>query len=116
MFYIVNFENLDVIFDMFMLIDEFIIVNLVKVIWRFKINVKNLIIKKLKDFAKNFNNKKVVFALICVDIDKITITNDFVILIVFEQIKKYLKQFDDKKIKLLFEQKNNYYTINLIKD
>ena len=30
--------------------------------------------------------------------------------------QKYLKQFDNKKTKLLFKQKNNYYTINLIKN
>ena len=75
-----------------------------------------MIIEKFKDFAKNFNNKKIVFALICVDVDKITITNDFVILIVFEQVKKYSKQFDNKKIKLLFKQKSSYYAINLIKN
>ena len=73
-------------------------------------------IEKFKDFAKNFNNKKIVFVLICVDIDKVIVTNDFVISIVFKQIKKYLKQFDDKKIKLLFKQKSNYYAINLIKN
>ena len=99
-----------------MLIDKFIIVNSIKITWRFKINVKNLIIEKSKDFAKNLNNKKIVFALVCVDVDKITITNDFVISTVFKQVKKYLKQFDDKKIELLFKQKNNYYTINLIKN
>ena len=75
-----------------------------------------MIIKKFKDFAKNLNNKKIVFALICVDVSRVTITNNFVILIVFKQIKKYSKQFDDKKVKLLFKQKNNYYTINLIKN
>ena len=75
-----------------------------------------MIIEKFKNFAKNFNNKKVVFALICVDIDKITITNNFVILIVFKQVKKYSKQFDNKKTELLFKQKNSYYTINLIKN
>ena len=111
-----DFEDFDVIFDMFMLVDEFIIVNLVEIIWRFKINVKNLIIEESKNFAKNFNDEKIVFALVCVDVDKVTITNDFVILIVFEQVKKYSKQFDDKKIKLLFEQKNSYYAIDLIKD
>ena len=116
MFYIVNFENFNVIFDILMLIDEFIIVNSVKIIWRFKINVKNLIIEKFKDFAKNFNNKKLVFVLICVDVDKVTIINNFVISTVFKQIKKYLKQFDDKKTELLFKQKNNYYTIDLIKN
>ena len=62
-----------------------------------------MIIEKFKDFAKNFNNKKIVFVLICVDVDKITITNDFVILTVFKQIKKYSKQFNNKKIELLFE-------------
>ena len=75
-----------------------------------------MIIEKFKNFAKNFNNKKIVFALICVDVDKITIINNFVISTVFKQIKKYLKQFDNKKIKLLFEQKSNYYTINLMKN
>ena len=79
-----NFKDFDIIFDIFMLIDEFIIVNSVKITWQFKINVKNLIIEKFKDFAKNFNNKKIVFVLICVNVDKITITNDFVILIVFK--------------------------------
>ena len=73
-------------------------------------------IEKFKNFAKNLNNKKIVFALICVDVDKITITNDFVILIVFKQIKKYSKQFNDKKIELLFEQKSSYHTIDLIKN
>ena len=116
MFYVVNFENFNVIFDMLMLINKFIIVNLIKVIWRFKINVKNLTIEKLKNFAKNFNDKKIVFALICVDVNKITIINNFVILTVFKQVKKYLKQFNNKKIKLLFEQKSSYYTINLMKN
>ena len=101
---------------MFILINEFIIVNLTKTIQRFKINVKNLIIEKFKDFAKNFNNKKTVFALICVDVDKVTIINNFVISIVFKQVKKYSKQFDNKKTELLLKQKSNYYTINLIKN
>ena len=101
---------------MSILVDEFIIVNPAKAIWRFKINVKNLTIEKPKDFAKNFNNKKIVFALVCADVDEITITNDFVISIVFEQIKKYSKQFDDKKTELLFKQKNSYHTIDLIKN
>ena len=73
-------------------------------------------IEKFKNFAKNLNNKKIVFALICVNVDKITITNDFVILTVFKQIKKYSKQFNDKKIELLFEQKSSYHTIDLIKN
>ena len=73
-------------------------------------------IEKFKNFAKNLNNKKIVFVLVCVDVDKITITNDFVILIVFKQIKKYLKQFNNKKTKLLLKQKNNYYAIDLIKN
>ena len=75
-----------------------------------------MIIKKFKNFTKNFNNKKIIFVLVCVDVNKVTITNDFVILIVFKQIKKYSKQFDDKKIELLFKQKNSYYAIDLIKD
>ena len=79
-----DFEDFDVIFDMLMLIDEFIIVNSAKAIWRFKINVKNLAIEEPKNFAKNFNNKKVVFALVCVDVDEITVINDFVISTVSE--------------------------------
>ena len=73
-------------------------------------------IKKFKDFVKSFNNEKIVFVLVCVNVDKVTVTNDFVILIVFKQVKEYLKQFNNKKIELLLEQKNSYYTINLIKN
>ena len=73
-------------------------------------------IKEFKDFAKNLNNKKIVFVLVCVDVNKVTITNNFVISTVFEQIKKYSKQFNNKKIELLFKQKNSYYAIDLIKN
>ena len=75
-----------------------------------------MIIKEFKNFAKNFNDEKTVFVLVCVDVDEVTITNDFVISTVFEQVKKYSKQFDDKKTELLFEQKSSYYAIDLMKD
>ena len=57
LFYVVNFKNFDVIFDMLMLIDNVIIINLTKTKWSFKINIKKLIIEKFKKFAKNLKNK-----------------------------------------------------------
>ena len=73
-------------------------------------------IEKPKNFAKSLNNKKIIFVLICVDIDKITITNDFIVSIISKQLNEYLKQFDNKIAKILIKQKNTYYTINLIKN
>ena len=84
LFYVVDFEDFDVIFDMLMLVDEFIIVNSAKTIWRFKINAKNLAIEEPKNFAKNFNDEKIVFALVCADVGEVTVINDFVISTVSE--------------------------------
>ena len=60
-------------------------------------------------------NQHAIYVLICVNIDKST-QKTFIILKVSKKIKNFKKQFDDKKIDILFEQKNNYYTIDLIKN
>ena len=38
------------------------------------------------------------------------------ILKISKKVKNFEEQFDDKKIDILFEQKNNYYAIDLIKN
>ena len=60
-------------------------------------------------------NQHVIYILICIDINKST-SKDFTILKILKKIKNFEKQFDDKKINILFEQKNNYYTIDLIEN
>ena len=60
-------------------------------------------------------NQHAVYALICVDINKST-QKDFTILKILKKIKNFEEQFDDKKVDILFEQKNNYYAIDLIEN
>ena len=92
-----------------------IIIDSTKTKWCFKINFKKLIIEKFKNFAKNLKNEQIVFVLICVDV--VTQTQfDFKIFEVFEQIKNFESQFDDKKIEILFENMNNFHAIDLIKN
>ena len=38
------------------------------------------------------------------------------ILKISKKVKNFKKQFNDKKTNILFEQKNNYYTIDLIEN
>ena len=74
---------------------------------------KKLIIEELKDFAKNLREEQVVFALVCVGVVAQAQT-DFKEIEVFEQVKNFKLQFNDKIIEILFKQKSSYYTIDLI--
>ena len=114
LFYAVDFEGPDVIFGMPMLADESIIVDPAEATWRFKINAKNLAIEEPKDFAKNLNGEKAVFALVCAGVGEVTATNDSVVPTVPEQVKEYSEQFDDKKAGLLPEQKGSHHAIDLM--
>ena len=67
-FYVVKFTKLDIIFDMFMLIEHNIVLNSQTINWRFKINFEKLKIKKFKKFVKTFKKQNQIFALICVDV------------------------------------------------
>ena len=72
LFYAMNFEKFNVILNMSMLIDNFIILNSITINWRFNVNKFKLTIEKSKNFAKNFQKKSIVFVLICANVDKST--------------------------------------------
>ena len=76
LFYAMNFENFNIILNMSMLIDNFIVLNSTTTNWRFNVNNFKLILKTSKNFAKNFQKKFVVFALICANVDEST-SNQF---------------------------------------
>ena len=76
LFYAMNFEKFDVILNMSMLTNNFIILNSTMTNWRFNVKNFKLILKTSKNFAKNFQKKFVVFVLICANVDKST-SNQF---------------------------------------
>ena len=114
LFYAVNFENFDIILNISMLIDNFIVLNSTTTNWRFKVNNFKLILKTSKIFTKNLKKKLVVFVLICANVDKST-SNQFQILKIFKQIKDFESIFDDKMIEILIDDKNVHDVIDLIK-
>ena len=109
-----NFKKFDVILNMSMLINNFIVLNSTTTNWRFNIKNFKLILKTSKNFAKNFQKKFVVFVLICANVNKLT-SNQFQILKIFKQIKNFESIFDNKIIEILINDKNVHYVINLIK-
>ena len=74
-----------------------------------------MIIEKSKKFAKNLINHQIVFVLICANVVEST-TNEFNASIISNEFKKYVEQFDNEKIEMLFDQKNNNHAIDLIKN
>ena len=60
-------------------------------------------------------DEQIVFALICVDVATQT-QLDFKVFEIFEQIKNFESQFDDKKTEILFENMSNFHAIDLIKN
>ena len=72
-----------------------------------------MILKKSKIFAKSFQKKSIVFVLICANVDKSTL-NQIQILKISKQIKNFKSTFDNKIIKILIDDKNVYYVIDLI--
>ena len=115
LFYAMNFEKFNVILNMSMLIDNFIILNLTTTNWRFNVNNFKLTIEKSKNFAKSFQKKSIVFVLICANVDELT-QNNIQILKISKQIKNFKSTFNDKIIEILFNDKNVHYVIDLIKN
>ena len=114
-FYAVNFEKFDVILNISMLIDNFIILNSTTTSWRFNVNNFKLTIEKSKNFAKSFQKKSILFVLICANVDEST-QNNIQILKVSKQVKNFKSTFDDKMTEILIDDKNAHHAIDLIKN
>ena len=81
-------------------------------IWRFEINLKKITIQFFKNFF-NFDDKILVYALICITLD-VKITLEMRKLLEF--LKSYKNCFDFKNAKTLFEHKDEDHAIDLMLD
>ena len=113
LFYAVNFEGLDVILGMSMLIDNSIILDPAAASWRFNVNSFKLTIEGSKNFAKSLQKKSAVFALICADVDE-PAQDNIQVLKVSKQVKNFKPTFDDKMAEILADDKGAHHAIDLI--
>ena len=98
-FYKINFENSNIIFDMSILTNQKIIIHSTTFSWRFKINIKKFKLFKFKEFVKNLKNQINIYVLVVVNVN---ITKKK--LKSFE-IYLYLQElFDNEKAEIWFEQ------------
>ena len=68
LFYDVDYVEFDIIFDMFMLIKQKILINSQTTNWRFKIKINKFKIANFKKFEKKLNDYAQIFAIICANV------------------------------------------------
>ena len=113
-FYEVNFENLNIIFDMSMLTNQNIIIHSMMLSWRFEIDIKKFELFEFKEFIKNLKRQINIYILVVIDINMTILKFKS-----SEILKNYLylkKLFDNEKVKILSEQNQKNYIIDLIKN
>ena len=113
-FYKVNFENSNVIFDMSMLTNQNIIIHSTTSSWRFEINIKKLNYSSSKSLSKNLKKQLNIYTFVVVGVN---ITIEKFKLFKISKIYLYLKKlFDNEKTKILSEQNQRNHVINLMKN
>ena len=103
LFYVVNYFESNVIFEMFILIDQIILVNSQTTSWRFQIKISKLFLKIFKQFARNLKSQKKIYAFICVVVDTREIEKSRNLNKLFDELIDYANQYDDQKTKILLE-------------
>ena len=114
LFYKVNFKDSNIIFNISMLTNQNIIIHSTTSSWRFKIDIKKFELFKFKEFVKNLKRQVNIYVLVIVNVDMTTmkfksseISKDYL----------YLKKlFNNEKTKVLSEQNQENYVIDLIKN
>ena len=114
LFYEVDFEGSNIIFDMSILTNQNLIIHSTKSCWRFEIDIKKLELFALKEFIKNLKRQINIYALVVVNV--ITITKKFKSSEISQDYLYLKKLFDNEKAKVLSEQDQKNYVINLIKN
>ena len=102
LFYEIDFEDSNIIFDMSMLTNQNIIIHSTTSSWRFKIDIKKFELFEFKKFIKNLKKQVNIYVLVVVNV--ITMTKKFKS---SEILKDYLylkELFDNEKAKVLPEQ------------
>ena len=115
LFYDVNFEELNVIFNMSILTNQKIIVYSTASSWRFKININKFEISKSKKFAKALQKQFIVYVFVVANVTT-TFKNKSKSSEFFENYLYLKKMFDNKLTKMLFEQSYKNHIINLMKN
>ena len=116
LFYTINYSKFNVIFEMFILIDQIILVNSQTINWRFQIKIIKLFLKTFKQFARNLKFYKKIYAFIYVVVntqknEKSKKSNKM-----SNELTNYANQYNDEKIEILFEQNRDDYVIDLIEN
>ena len=97
-----------------MLTNQNIIIHSTILSWRFEINIKKFELFELKKFVKDLKKQINIYALVVINVNMTT--KKF---ISSEIPKDYLylkKLFNNEKVKILFEQNQKNYIIDLIKN
>ena len=113
LFYEVDFEGSNIIFDMSMLTNQNIIIHSTASSWRFEIDIKKFELFELKEFVKDLKKQVNIYVFVVVDV--VTATEKFKS---FEISKDYLylkELFDNEKAEVLPEQNQNNHVIDLMK-
>ena len=114
LFYDVDFERSNVIFDMSMLTNYNIIVHSTTFNWRFEININKLKISKWEKFVEDLQKQVIIYAFIIADV--VTSKDESKSFDLLENYW-YLKNiFNNDITEILSEQDYDDYAINLVKD
>ena len=114
LFYEINFEGSNIIFDMSMLTNQNIIIHSTASSWRFEINIKKFELFELKEFVKNLKRQVNIYVFVVVGVT--TTTKKFKPSKILKNYL-YLKElFDNEKAKVLSEQDQRNHAIDLMKN
>ena len=114
LFYEVDFENSNVIFNMSILTNQNIIIYSTTSNWCFEIDIKKFELFELKKFVKNLKKQVNIYVLVVVDV--VTTTKKFKSSEISKDYLYLKKLFDNKKAKVLSEQDQKNYVIDLMKN
>ena len=116
LFYAVNYSGPDVIFGMPMLADQAILVDPQTASWRFQIRTSKLSLEAPKQFARNLESQKEVYALICAAVDTRETEESRNLNKLPDELADYADQYDDQKAGILPEQGRGDHAIDLVEN
>ena len=115
LFYNVNFEELNIIFDMLMLTNQKIIVYSTTLSWYFEININKFEVSKLKQFAKVLQKQFIIYVFVVANVTT-TFENELKSFKFFENYLYLKKMLDNELTRMLFEQDYKNHIIDLIEN
>ena len=106
---------MNIIFNISILTNQHIIIYSTTLNWCFEIDIKKFELFEFKEFVKDLKREIKIYVLVIVDINMTTIK--FKLFKILSKNYLYLKKlFDNEKAKILFEQSQKDYVIDLIKN